>query len=150
MTDSGRIYSLTVTGDSGSITLKGENLLSQLDLFSSRARLITNDEPNTKVSILSAEGVSEVDSLKSCYSLSGKDSVSPLDNSLSQYVAIGQNDARSYMASNAYTEGVYTFAGVGSGHGVGMSQAGAKALAKKGKTYKQILKYYYGSQVTIQ
>ncbi len=150
MTDSGRIYALTITGDAGSITLKGENILNQLDLPSSRARIITNEDPNTKVSILSAEGVTEVDSLKSCYALSGKDSVASLDNGLKQFVAIGAGDARSYMASMGYTEGAYTFAGVGYGHGVGMSQAGAKALAKKGKTYKQILKYYYGNQVTIQ
>lgn len=31
----------------------------------------------------------------------------------------------------------------GFGHGVGMSQYGANALAKKNKTYKDILKYYY-------
>lgn len=31
----------------------------------------------------------------------------------------------------------------GNGHGVGMSQYGALAMAKKGYTYDQILKYYY-------
>jgi stage II sporulation protein D len=31
----------------------------------------------------------------------------------------------------------------GFGHGVGMSQYGADGLAKEGKTYKQILQYYY-------
>jgi len=31
----------------------------------------------------------------------------------------------------------------GNGHGVGMSQYGANILAKKGKNYKDILKYYY-------
>lgn len=31
----------------------------------------------------------------------------------------------------------------GFGHGVGLSQYGANALAKKNKTYKEILKYYY-------
>lgn len=31
----------------------------------------------------------------------------------------------------------------GYGHGVGMSQYGAQAMAKKGYTYDQILKYYY-------
>ncbi len=33
--------------------------------------------------------------------------------------------------------------GRGWGHGVGMSQLGARALAKQGKNYKQILEYYY-------
>ncbi len=31
----------------------------------------------------------------------------------------------------------------GDGHGVGMSQAGAKAMAEKGKDYKEILSHYY-------
>ena len=31
----------------------------------------------------------------------------------------------------------------GFGHGVGMSQCGANCLAQKGKTYKEILEYYY-------
>lgn len=31
----------------------------------------------------------------------------------------------------------------GFGHGVGMSQYGAEALAKKGSTYEEIIKYYY-------
>lgn len=33
--------------------------------------------------------------------------------------------------------------GKGNGHGVGMSQQGAQQMAKKGFTYKEILKYYY-------
>lgn len=36
-----------------------------------------------------------------------------------------------------------TFEGVGSGHGVGMCQWGAQFLAKKGKTYQEILSHYY-------
>ena len=36
----------------------------------------------------------------------------------------------------------------GYGHGVGMSQYGANALAKQNKNYKEILKYYYqGTQI---
>ena len=31
----------------------------------------------------------------------------------------------------------------GYGHGVGMSQYGANEMAKEGKTYEEILKYYY-------
>ena len=31
----------------------------------------------------------------------------------------------------------------GYGHGVGMSQYGALAMAKKGYNYEKILKYYY-------
>lgn len=37
----------------------------------------------------------------------------------------------------------YTFNGKGWGHGVGMSQWGAKGLAESGYNYKQIIKHYY-------
>jgi len=35
------------------------------------------------------------------------------------------------------------FAGSGGGHGVGMCQWGAKGMAEDGRTYKEILKWYY-------
>lgn len=43
----------------------------------------------------------------------------------------------------------YDFSGRGWGHGVGMSQYGAKEMAIEGFTYKEILKYYY-TGVTIK
>lgn len=42
-----------------------------------------------------------------------------------------------------------TFITKGFGHGVGMSQAGAEAMAQNGRTYIQILTYYY-SGVSVQ
>ncbi|NLD47203.1 MAG: SpoIID/LytB domain-containing protein [Clostridiaceae bacterium] len=38
---------------------------------------------------------------------------------------------------------VYTFTGKGWGHGVGMSQEGAKGMANNGYDYEQILKHYF-------
>ena len=35
------------------------------------------------------------------------------------------------------------FAVIGYGHGVGMSQYGAQAMALKGYNYQEIIKYYY-------
>ena len=37
----------------------------------------------------------------------------------------------------------YTFNGGGYGHGVGMSQYGAKGMAEIGHTFDEILAYYY-------
>lgn len=36
-----------------------------------------------------------------------------------------------------------SYSSTGSGHGVGMSQQGANILAKQGKSYREILEYYY-------
>lgn len=37
----------------------------------------------------------------------------------------------------------YSFSGHGFGHGVGLSQWGAHAMAQEGKTYREILQFYY-------
>lgn len=41
------------------------------------------------------------------------------------------------------TENEIKFSVLGYGHGVGLSQCGSDVLAKQGKTYEEILKYYY-------
>ncbi len=46
-------------------------------------------------------------------------------------ITININDNQVTLITNGY------------GHGVGMSQYGANGLAKEGKTYEEILKYYY-------
>lgn len=60
-------------------------------------------------------------------------------NSSSFYV----QDADGLFAENKYPSGQITFNGHGWGHGVGMSQWGAYQMAKEGKTYKEILTFYY-------
>lgn len=48
-----------------------------------------------------------------------------------------------YNVSYDSVNGVYTFSGKGNGHGLGMSQIGARNRAAAGQTYDQILKFYY-------
>jgi stage II sporulation protein D len=48
------------------------------------------------------------------------------------------------MSSNTYV-----FNGRGWGHGVGMSQEGAKGFARQGYDYEQILKHYF-TGITIE
>lgn len=46
-------------------------------------------------------------------------------------------------------DGVFTFSVTGYGHGVGMSQYGANAMAKAGSTWQDIVSHYY-TGVTIE
>lgn len=46
-----------------------------------------------------------------------------------------------------FTEGVFLFTVQGHGHGVGMSQYGAKLMAEQGHTYEEILAHYYPGTV---
>lgn len=52
-------------------------------------------------------------------------------------------ELRSAHFTIAYENGNFDFTVQGYGHGVGMSQQGANAMAKQGKTYKEILSWYY-------
>ncbi|WP_226038522.1 SpoIID/LytB domain-containing protein [Aquibacillus saliphilus] len=57
---------------------------------------------------------------------------------------IGGNTFRSYLIDSLKKdEEVYTMMGRGYGHGVGMSQWGASIMGDKGKTYEQIIEFYY-------
>jgi stage II sporulation protein D len=51
--------------------------------------------------------------------------------------------AQSAPSTPSYGEAVLVVSGRGYGHGVGMSQYGAYGMAKAGRTYDQILSYYY-------
>ena len=49
-----------------------------------------------------------------------------------------------------YAEGEFVFTVAGFGHGVGMSQYGARILAAEGSGYAEILAHYYqGRELTV-
>jgi stage II sporulation protein D len=56
---------------------------------------------------------------------------------------VGYEAVRSTLFAVALDAGVARFAGRGYGHGVGMSQWGAKGMAEQGYTAEKILEYYY-------
>lgn len=51
-----------------------------------------------------------------------------------------------FILREAETDEIALYGG-GYGHGIGMSQCGAAAMAEKGKDYREILEYYYGAAV---
>jgi stage II sporulation protein D len=57
--------------------------------------------------------------------------------------ALGWNKIRSDLYDVRNTGGQIVFSGRGSGHGVGMCQAGAEEMAREGKNYREILSFYY-------
>ena len=50
---------------------------------------------------------------------------------------------RSAAFTVAWDGSKFTFSVTGYGHGVGMSQYGANAMAKEGKSFREILTWYY-------
>ncbi len=57
--------------------------------------------------------------------------------------ALGEATLRSTLFEIRRSEDGFVFVGSGRGHGVGMSQWGARALAERGETYEQILRTFY-------
>ena len=57
--------------------------------------------------------------------------------------ALGNNKLRSTFFEVRVENGIVVFSGSGWGHGVGLSQWGAKRMAEQGYTYDQILNFYF-------
>ncbi|HKZ46959.1 MAG TPA: SpoIID/LytB domain-containing protein [Thermodesulfobacteriota bacterium] len=57
--------------------------------------------------------------------------------------AIGYDKLKSAMFTAEMADGLFVFNGKGSGHGVGLSQWGAKGMAQEGYSYTEILKHFY-------
>lgn len=133
---SGRVAELRITGTKGSVTYYRQdtrlifNLNSQKYTISSAGNVVVRTSDGSLLtvaldgrSVVSASGVSKLSSAKTAaVSVTGRDNKTRLVS----------------MSSD-----VYTFSGRGWGHGVGMSQEGAKGFARQGYTYDQILKHYF-------
>ncbi|HAG04117.1 MAG TPA: hypothetical protein DCG28_01645 [Lachnospiraceae bacterium] len=65
------------------------------------------------------------------------------------FSVLGQSLYSNNFKVHENEDGTYTLSGRGYGHGVGMSQYGAKGMAESGYGYVDILKHYY-SGVTIE
>jgi len=64
--------------------------------------------------------------------------------------ALGWNKIRSDLYEINSSGGQVIVSGRGSGHGVGLCQAGAEEMAREGKTYREILSFYYpGTQLSV-
>ncbi|TAN61108.1 SpoIID/LytB domain-containing protein, partial [bacterium] len=61
--------------------------------------------------------------------------------------AAGYSNVRSTLFIVSRDGNSFVFKGRGSGHGVGLSQWGAKVMAEKGDSYKEILRHYYPGTV---
>lgn len=62
---------------------------------------------------------------------------------------LNQNQSYTTIPANPSSSDTFIINGKGNGHGVGMSQFGAKGMAESGFSYLDILKHYY-TNVTIQ
>ena len=83
-----------------------------------------------------------VNSVSGLFTISGSGTVSSYSGS-ETYVITASGVMLLESKDSAVTGDGITISGTGSGHNVGMSQHGARSMAKLGYTYEEILKFYY-------
>lgn len=134
-TSSGRVNELRITGTEGSITYYGTDTRTLFGLNSQKYTV----QSAGNVVVKAADGTMKTLALdgRSVVTASGPAILSSKNTTLAM-VGSGNHISKVNVSSDTYA-----FNGRGWGHGVGMSQEGAKGFARQGYTYDQILKHYF-------
>ncbi|MGB9791216.1 MAG: SpoIID/LytB domain-containing protein [Thermacetogeniaceae bacterium] len=135
-TASGRVTELTVVGTKGTRSFYRDNIRAPFGLKSTLFDLSMEGQ----LYILNASGSVQTLSAGEVYAV----------GSGNRTVALSLGDDKAYVigrGNRVVTQSVYfervTFVGKGYGHGLGLSQWGARGMAAKGYNYKDILELYY-------
>ena len=141
VTSSGRVTSLRIVGSLGSVGLATDALRNILELASTKFTVYDSGSVPDTVTIQGVAGTQEA-TIHECYVINGEGTVQSADGLTKQYVVLSADNMINFPRY-APEEGEYLFAGMGHGHGVGMSQSGAYGMAEQGFTYKEILEHYF-------
>ena len=140
---SGRVSLLRVSGTDGSLSLQTSAIRSVLGVKGTKFKIVRyGDEPD-KVYVKNAGNEASEKHLNGCSVLSANGTSTLSSDRMQQYVVRSAYDLTVFGASAPDTPDEIWLYGLGSGHGVGMSQTGAAGMAEEGFTYKEILEYYY-------
>ena len=134
--DAGYVTKLTFHGTDGSYTAKRSSCRTIFGgkLHSQRYNIKGTEKVIPKITFEADSIFSNNGNMTSAF---GK-GVWNIFNAISQGIKAEANDGASLTNADEYT-----FVGNGWGHGVGMSQWGAKAMADQGHDYEDILTFYY-------
>ena len=156
ITNTGRVKNVKIQGDYGSAQFSGLDIRKKMSLKSTlvRFKLIKEDDkPNTtSTTVLEDKPITYLvkagDNLSdiayrynvSLYELVTFNSIKdPTLININQILLIPRNQVKNVSSSDK----TLVVSGYGSGHGVGMSQWGAKHMASKGAKAEEILKHFY-------
>ncbi len=133
---SGYVYELTITGTNGTHTYKNEKTRTWMGLdklYSQRYTVTPVNQESNKVYAKSSQKTQVVENF---VTISGSGQLS----NLSYPIVVKSSKEIKTLDANAYA---FRFDGHGWGHGVGLSQYGAKGMAEQGFDYEEILEFYY-------
>ena len=146
VTASGRATKVVVNGTKGQLTVYRDDIRSLLNL---KSTLFTvNNQGATgaaqeTIYIQNAVGNPVEKSWRNLFSW-GKDGIATLLSNVSGVFVKGGNQTISLDGTSTVANTNIVIDGKGWGHGVGMSQWGARGMANDGYTYEEILQHYYG------
>lgn len=140
---SGRVVEMRINGyekqKSKTVTLLKERTRTAFNL---RSQLYSVTRSNPKVSVVDSSGKAK------SLSLTDQTVIAADAGSTSKYTGAATLSDGTKKVDRLAT---FTFTGSGFGHGIGMSQWGAKQMGDEGKTYRDILSFYYrGTKVVKQ
>lgn len=142
-TDAGRVLKLLVKGTNGEKVFERESCRT---IFSeatySQKYTVSQGGTSTHPVVYIADGNgTKTKTLSSAVVLSSDKKTSSISE---KYVATNGKTSKTYKTEkNDGSKDTFVFSGEGWGHGVGMSQYGAKGMAEAGFSYEEILTHYY-------
>ena len=156
-TDVGNVAAVTFVGSTGTVTVTGETcrtiwngVISGKSVRSQRYTISGGSGGGGGYPVNGDGAV--ISEVGGNYVISGGGTISAYSGG-ETYVMTGsglqQLQPSGGGAGTGGSAGVFTITGAGSGHNVGMSQYGAKAMAELGYGYEEILHFYY-TDVTIE
>lgn len=134
-----RVRKLRFDGSNGSHTVTFEKCRTLLGLRSQYYYITSNAQASYANAFVITGSESKSISFNSVYAL-GKDGTVVLRDGASTLSADKSGRISSWQSSGATT---FTFDGGGYGHGIGLSQYGAKGMAEAGFGFDEILAHYY-------
>lgn len=134
-----RVRKLRFEGSEGVYTVSFETCRTLLGLKSQYYYIYADGKRSASVcSVLSGNGGGEI-SFAGARVLGG----GGLQALVGGAYVMGANESRFINVGEVSEKESFTFEGRGNGHGIGLSQYGAKGMAEAGFTYDQILAHYY-------
>lgn len=141
-TQTGRIYSLKIEGTEGSVTLEKDQVRSVLGLYSTKFKVVKYGEQPDIVSVRGKYDTKQK-RINDSWIIGKGGKAKKADAGMEQYVVLSADNRTGFASEAPSSSDKIIFAGTGFGHGVGMSQSGARGMAEAGFTYKEILKHYF-------
>lgn len=147
--DGGFVKTMIIEGTNGSVTLEREDIRNLFknsaegSLYSRNFKISNTSVKSNNVYVIAEDNEGSVD-INVVSAVAENGVVGPVQNSNIVIVGSeGEYVLSSGESNMSESQDSVTITGSGYGHGVGMSQYGAKGMAELGYTYDEILKYYY-------